>query len=425
METVEILISTSLKDEVSTACAWDVCNGTLLARYRGGGSCSPHGLSSSGGYILSCEKRKPMLHLWQYNKQHCENNRLVAPGKVNVVAFSPDSVHIALAIDEKIHLYQTACGRLLGIGSKHFQPITVMKFSDDSTLLCCGGEDGLVTVWNLSVLCKNDGNAEPILTFSDHSLPITDLIFSSGNIRSRVISISMDRTCKIYDLLSGKTLLSLVFEHPLSSVALSPVETEIYVGNSEGYIQEYSLTAPPRMLEHHITQDDKNPVFNGHEKTVSCLACTVDCRHIISGSLDETIKIWHISSRQCLRTIPQKGPVTNILYMLLPKSVFSHTFKPSAFVNNFINPANVDNDEESTFEIMVTEDLMLQEPIEKESRSLTTNSENTDSLKEEINKLKSINNTMYKFTVSNILNKKPLDTSEATKKKRKKKHVEN
>ena len=227
MEMIQALFTTSQKDEISTVCAWDAYNGTLLCRYRGGGFCSRHGLSTSGGYLLSCEKGKPMLHLWPYNKQHCENKRLLGPGKVSTIAFSQDCTHIALAVDEKVFLYQTVSGKQLGIGSKHFQPITIVKFCEDGTLLSCGGEDGLVTVWNISVFCLKETNPEPIYSFSEHSLPISDMIFASGNTRSRLISVSLDRSCKIYDLGTGKIVIAIVFDVMLSSVAVSPGEMEM------------------------------------------------------------------------------------------------------------------------------------------------------------------------------------------------------
>lgn len=403
MDMVQTVFTTCLKDEVATISAWDAFNGTQLCRYRGGGSCSRHGLSSSGGYLLTCEQGKPILHAWPFNKQHCDNKRLIAPGKVGTIAFSEDSSHIALTVDEKVFLYQTVSGKQLGIGSKHFQPINVIKFCEDGSLLSCGGEDGLVTVWNISVFCLKESNPEPLYAFSEHTLPVSDLLFSSGNTRSRVISASLDRTCKIYDLVSGKVLLSLVFDVQLSSLALLPVETDLYIGNTDGGIHEFSLMSPPRSLEHHLQHDDRLPVFKGHEKSITCLSCTVDCCHIISGSNDETIKIWHIKSRQCLRTILQKGPVTNILHMILPKSAFGHDFQPYVFIHDFVNPINVDENEEPSFEIMITEDLMP--PVISSNTLVASSGSEVDTLKLEIDKLKSINNAMFSYAVNRIIQK--------------------
>ena len=38
----------------------------------------------------------------------------------------------------------------MATGSRHFQTITVLRFTDDGTSLISGGDDNLVVVWNMS-----------------------------------------------------------------------------------------------------------------------------------------------------------------------------------------------------------------------------------------------------------------------------------
>ena len=40
---------------------------------------------------------------------------------------------------------------------------------------------------------------------------------------------------------------------------------------------------------------------------VTCLAVSMDGMALISGSNDNTIKIWHINSKQCMKTVTNKG----------------------------------------------------------------------------------------------------------------------
>ena len=40
---------------------------------------------------------------------------------------------------------------------------------------------------------------------------------------------------------------------------------------------------------------------------VTCLSVSIDGLALISGSNDNTIKIWHIISKQCMRTVTNKG----------------------------------------------------------------------------------------------------------------------
>lgn len=101
-------------------------------------------------------------------------------------------------IDSEL-LLQLASGRLLGSGCRHFQPVSVLRWSGDGSLLVCGGDDGLVTVWSLGTLATPQSSPEPRFVFSDHSLPVTDVVLTRGS-RPRLLSVSVDRTCKVSSL---------------------------------------------------------------------------------------------------------------------------------------------------------------------------------------------------------------------------------
>ena len=39
--------------------------------------------------------------------------------------------------------------------------------------------------------------AEPRFSWSNHSLPVTDICVGHGDIRARVATVSLDQTCKV------------------------------------------------------------------------------------------------------------------------------------------------------------------------------------------------------------------------------------
>lgn len=53
--------------------------------------------------------------------------------------------------------------------------------------------------------------------------------------------------------------------------------------------------------------------FSGHTGAVTCLAVTIDGHGLLSGSSDHSIKLWHIKSRQCMRTTNFKGTISNLM----------------------------------------------------------------------------------------------------------------
>ena len=50
-----------------------------------------------------------------------------------------------------------------------------------------------------------------------------------------------------------------------------------------------------------------------YSKEATCLAVNLDCSLLVSGSEDMTVRVWHATSRQCLRTLQHKGMITRKL----------------------------------------------------------------------------------------------------------------
>ncbi|ELV09321.1 AT-rich interactive domain-containing protein 3A [Tupaia chinensis] len=50
---------------------------------------------------------------------------------------------------------------------------------------------------------------------------------------------------------------------------------------------------------------------------------------------DETVRLWDVQSKQCTRTVPLKGPVTNAAIVLAPVSMLSSDFRPSLPLPHF------------------------------------------------------------------------------------------
>lgn len=49
-----------------------------------------------------------------------------------------------------MHIGQVCTGNLLAVLSQHYQPVSVLRFTDDGVHFVSGGEDGRVIVWKLT-----------------------------------------------------------------------------------------------------------------------------------------------------------------------------------------------------------------------------------------------------------------------------------
>ncbi|XP_046394470.1 WD repeat-containing protein 18 isoform X2 [Ischnura elegans] len=408
----EVAVTSDSSGQLWNTCIWDPHVGTTLMTYKGGVSHS-HGLSFVGrDYLMSADLAKPILHVWALNRQEQLQIRMVMPAKVSALAVSPNGTYCVCGIGEKLHVWHVSSGRLMAVLSKNFQRINCVRFTDDSSHFITAAEDGLVMVWPLGrvVALTQDlfrgvsDLAEPRYSYDDHTLSVTDIYVGKGGMRTRLLTASLDGRTNIYDLASGKMLLSLVFDDPLTSVTMCNAETQAFVGTVNGKIYQYSLHSPPRNLVHHITDVEKENVFLGHSNVIISLSVSLDGIFLLSGSLDELVIIWDVSSMQCLRKLQHKGPVTNAFFSLVPSNIFSNDLKPSLVLSSFKKETSVDAEEKFSVHLLNGENVL------QSHKSVKTSFNNLNPIsnlreKEEIQRLKKINNQLYGFIVKKLIGK--------------------
>ncbi len=50
-------------------------------------------------------------------------------------------------------------------------------------------------------------------------------------------------------------------------------------------------------------------MFKGHTKEVKVLSLSLDGTQLASGGADNLVKLWHMKSGQCVRTLEHKGEI--------------------------------------------------------------------------------------------------------------------
>ncbi|KAH8419879.1 hypothetical protein KR009_003479, partial [Drosophila setifemur] len=360
-----VFISTGSEDN-TTCSVQDLRTGTDLMRYKGGGCAQHHGLEMIGlNYLFAANATKPLIHVWPINKQEqLSGIRYVVPGRVNALAITPDGAYLVAAIQENIYLWHLNTGRMLNTISKHYQAVTCLRFTDNGEHFISGGKDGAVLVWDLTFACApldtgsggQDSN-EPLYSFNDHGLAVTDLYTGIGGIRSYLYTVSLDRCCKVYDLCGGHLLLSVVFPVALHSVVVNKLETSVYVGSGEGKVYVFHMENTPRMTEYHLEEEEEQ-AFVGHTagKAITCLALNLSATALVSGGEDNQVCVWDVGSRQLIKSIPQNGAVSNLRIRLVSSRIFQPEHKqPEMFVDSLkrmISP----RDENDHIELLMTEE---------------------------------------------------------------------
>ncbi|XP_024876277.1 WD repeat-containing protein 18 [Temnothorax curvispinosus] len=412
----EVILTSDATGESWSAAVWDPRNGSLLSVYKQATALGHRSLQLlSDSYVLGADATRPRIHIWPLNNPTpLPNVRLTTPGRVNALACTPNGSYIIASVGEKLFVWQTCNGRLLANLAKHYQTVTCLATTRDGSLFASAGEDGLVFVWSL-YSALNDARCSPVHAFSNHSLPVRDLHFGHGDARARLYTVSLDRTANVYELGSGALLLSVVFDAPLTAVTVNDRESELFVGCTTGEIFLCNLHEPPRGVEHHVMvsssnvdEDEESSVFKAHKSNVTALSVSLDCSTLLSGSTDGAAHIWDIASRQVLRTFQHKGPVTAAFFARGFDNFRAPFLKPRLQVHNLQRTSD-DGGKESVVEVVArgrnpAEILNFESYAEGSGDSRgSEETKKLEDLQKEIQKLKNMNASLYKYCVTHIL----------------------
>lgn len=422
---LEVILTSDSASQMWNSTVFDLHSGSSLLSYRGGNS-SARTLAVLGGeFLLSAQLGKNFINVWEIQRKDQLQQKIVCPGAVTCLTASSNGLFLAAGVAEAIYLWEVSTGKLLSVLSRHYQDVTCLKFTDDSSHFVSGGKDNLALVWSLSSVIQLDSNhtPEPRHILSRHSLPVTDLHCGLMGAQARVATASLDQTVKVWELSSGELLMSILFDVEIMSVTFDPCEYFLFCGGSDGNIFQVSLCSQSLSRDKSFQSDnDGNQVFKGHRNLVTCLSVSMDGTLLLSGSYDETVRVWDIQSKQSIRCLAHKGQVTNAVIMAAPANMFLPDSRPSIPLPRFSRHLNASDGGDSG-EVCVRLGLYTQEEeqtyLQKADRlkslmnavtdkSVFGDGENTKvrvaELEEEVQTLKKVNKDLYDFS-SQLLTK--------------------
>jgi pre-rRNA-processing protein IPI3 len=119
--------------------------------------------------------------------------------------------------------------------------------------------------------------------------------------------------------------------------------------------------------------------------------------------------LWHIPSRQCLRVLHHKGPVTNAFFTVAPKCIFSEDMKPTLVLCSFQKSLDP-NEETVALNIRATQDnwhTFDEDDVYYYNKSdhipVTSNTAEDNRLLEQIASLKKVNSDLYGYALEKIV----------------------
>jgi F-box/WD-40 domain protein MET30 len=196
----------------------------------------------------------------------------------------------------------------------------VMCLQASDNMLATGSYDSTIRIWDLETL-------EPIKTLTGHTRGVTSLQFDSG----KLISASMDGTLRIWNYrLSQPECVSILRGHTDGVLCLHLDGKLLASGSADSTVRVWDY------------EKKECKVFRGHKDWVNAVRITGDGKWLFSGSDDTTIKLWHIETGDLITTF--NGHVGQVQCIIpVPSTMLSTTSSPNDGLPEYILSSSLDN----------------------------------------------------------------------------------
>lgn len=214
-------------------------------------------------------------------------------GRVNALAWSPDSKRIASVSDDKTMQIWDAMTANNAITIRESYSVKSISWSQQSGLIAYGSGETTVQIWDKASQSK-------IYTYRGHSSPVIAVAWSPNS--PAIASASHDSNIHVWELPNqpdvapqGKILQG--HSADVRTISWSPDGTHLASGGKDGIVQVW-LVASGACAS----------TYRGHTDWVDSVAWSPDGTSIASGAWDSKVKVWPVGQLQQLS--PQDTIIT-------------------------------------------------------------------------------------------------------------------
>ncbi|KAI8052352.1 WD40-repeat-containing domain protein [Syncephalis plumigaleata] len=257
-------------------------------------------------------------------------------GTINAISFSPTAPHdFAVAASARIQLYHGRTRTVQRTVSRFKEPVHSVDFRNDGKLFVAGDGEGLVQIFDASsrailrtlrghtrpvhvtrfasnntqiLSCSDDRSVrlwdvpseQVVVQFDEHQDYVRAGRFSSDS-PSLFITASYDHTVRLWDARTQQCAMTMQHGQPVEDVIAFP-GGGLIVSAGGPTLKVWDLLAGGRLVQ----------AIGNHQKTVTSLAFALNGTRLVTGSLDQHVKIYDPLNWQVVHTFSQPAPILSL-----------------------------------------------------------------------------------------------------------------
>ncbi|CAH2235084.1 jg7496, partial [Pararge aegeria aegeria] len=173
-----------------------------------------------------------------------------------------------------VRVWQLSTHRLQTTLNGHLGHITCVTFSPNNLLVLSGSEDRTVVVWQLA-----DNSSS--LTYKGHQSALQTLLMMSDGRRA----MSGDRARNVHVWLVDSGIILHSATCPTASIDVTLNMKFAVLSDGDNSVRIWALAEGD-------SGEEKRSV--SHAERVTCFALTADSQHVVTGSMDMSLKVWQL-----------------------------------------------------------------------------------------------------------------------------------
>lgn len=217
----------------------------------------------------------------QVKKHSMKGSTMLLTGhdsEIFTAKFHPNGMTMASAgADRSIFLWATRgdCENYAILKAAHSHTILEVQFTNDGKYLLSCAADKTVIMWDSLTGCR-------LKKLRNHNMYVNSIAVAPND-PNLVASVGDDCLVNVWDLRKRKCIMTFEDNYQLTAVSFNKTNDQVMVGGIEGCINVWDL----RRGKMHYT-------MTGHTDVITGLSLSPDGNHLLSNSMDNTLKTWNV-----------------------------------------------------------------------------------------------------------------------------------